>query len=129
MVLVTLDATPGAVAQAAAPAAAPAPAQPSFAEARSGQTLPLRDLDFRRTADGAARVVVELPNNQVGVDIRNQGPNLVVEFLKSSLPEGLRRRLRDCCYHSVFRCRRTCRTRYIPSRPRRSTILFRKPRF
>ncbi len=98
VVLVTLDAAPGAVAQAAAPAAAPAaaapaPAQPSFAEARSAQTLPLRDLDFRRTADGAARVVVELPNNQVGVDIRNQGPNLVVEFLKSSLPEGLRRRL------------------------------------
>jgi type IV pilus assembly protein PilQ len=34
-----------------------------------------------------------LPSNQVGVDIRQQGQNLVVEFLKSSLPEGLRRRL------------------------------------
>jgi type IV pilus assembly protein PilQ len=37
--------------------------------------------------------VVALPNNQVGVDIRVQGQNVVVEFLKSSLPEGLRRRL------------------------------------
>ncbi len=38
-------------------------------------------------------IIVSLPNNQVGVDIRQQGQNLVVEFLKSSLPEGLRRRL------------------------------------
>ncbi|HQX60551.1 MAG TPA: type IV pilus secretin PilQ family protein, partial [Burkholderiaceae bacterium] len=43
--------------------------------------------------DGAGRVVVELPNNQVGVDVRTQGQTLVVEFLKSTLPEGLRRRL------------------------------------
>ena len=38
-------------------------------------------------------MIVALPNNQIGVDIRQQGQNLVVEFLKSSLPEGLRRRL------------------------------------
>jgi type IV pilus assembly protein PilQ len=37
--------------------------------------------------------VVDLANNQVGVDIRQQGQNLVVEFLKTSMPEGLRRRL------------------------------------
>lgn len=39
------------------------------------------------------KVVVSLPNNQVGVDLRQQGKNLTVEFLRSSLPEGLRRRL------------------------------------
>jgi type IV pilus assembly protein PilQ len=50
-------------------------------------------MDFRRTADGAGRIVVTLPNNQVGVDIRQQGQTLVVEFMKSTLPEGLRRRL------------------------------------
>ena len=38
-------------------------------------------------------MVVDLPNNQVGVDIRQQGPDLVVEFLRSSLPDSLRRRL------------------------------------
>ena len=47
----------------------------------------------RRGADGAGRVVVELPNNQVGVDIHQQGNALVVEFLRSSLPDNLRRRL------------------------------------
>src|SRR6185436_2351105 len=53
----------------------------------------IKDIDFRRGPDGSGRVVVDLPSNQVGVDIRQQGQSLVVEFLKSSLPEGLRRRL------------------------------------
>src|SRR3989442_15487523 len=50
-------------------------------------------MDCRCGADGAGRVVVELPNNQVGVDIRQQGQTLVVEFLRSTLPDSLRRRL------------------------------------
>jgi type IV pilus assembly protein PilQ len=65
----------------------------TFAEDRSRDSSPLKDLDFRRTNDGAGRVVVTLPNNQVGVDIRQQGQTLVVDFMKSTLPEGLRRRL------------------------------------
>lgn len=64
-----------------------------FAENRSRDTAPIKDLDFRRTGEGAGRIVVSLPNNQVGVDIRQQGQTLVVEFMKSTLPEGLRRRL------------------------------------
>jgi type IV pilus assembly protein PilQ len=75
---------------AAGPAAAPVPA---FAESRNSETQPIRDVDFRRGSDSSAKVIVDLPSNQVGVDIRQQGQNLVVEFLKSSLPEGLRRRL------------------------------------
>lgn len=66
---------------------------PVFAENRSRDSAPLKDMDFRRTADGAGRIVVTLPNNQVGVDIRQQGQTLVVEFMKSTLPEGMRRRL------------------------------------
>ncbi|WP_296467951.1 type IV pilus secretin PilQ [Rhodoferax sp.] len=65
----------------------------NFAENRNRDSAPLKDLDFRRTADGAGRVVVTLPNNQVGVDIRQQGQTLVVDFMKSTLPEGLRRKL------------------------------------
>ena len=68
-------------------------AQPVFAESRNVETQPIRDLDFRRGTDSSGRVIVALPNNQVGVDIRQQGQSLVVEFLKSTLPEGLRRRL------------------------------------
>lgn len=68
-------------------------ASASFAENRNRDTLPLRDVDFRLGADNTGRVIVDLANNQVGVDIRQQGKNLVVEFTKSTLPEGLRRRL------------------------------------
>jgi type IV pilus assembly protein PilQ len=68
-------------------------AAPVFAENRNRDILSLKDLDFRRGADNSGRIVVDLPNNQVGVDIRQQGQTLVVEFLKTALPEGLRRRL------------------------------------
>ena len=73
---------------------APAAAAPAvFAQGQSRDTLPLRDLDFRRGEEGSGRIIVSLPNNQVGVDIRQQGQTLVVEFMKSTLPEGMRRRL------------------------------------
>ena len=68
-------------------------APPVFAESRNRDILPLKDIDFRRGTDSAGRIVVDLANNQVGVDIRQQGQTLVVEFLKTALPEGLRRRL------------------------------------
>ena len=64
-----------------------------FAAPQNADRLPLRDIDFRRGADGAGRVVVALASTQVGVDIRQQGQSLVVEFLRSSLPDTLRRRL------------------------------------
>jgi len=74
-------------------AVAPVATQATFAESRNRDASPLKDLDFRRGAEGSGRIVVALPNNQVGVDIRQQGQTLVVEFLKSTLPEGLRRKL------------------------------------
>ncbi len=64
-----------------------------FAENRNREALPLRDVDFRLGREGAGRVIVDLANSQIGVDIRPQGKSLVVEFTGSTLPEGLRRRL------------------------------------
>jgi len=63
-----------------------------FADSQSVYSADLKDIDFRRGQDGAGRVVVELPNNQVGVDIKQQGKSLVVEFAKTTLPERLRKR-------------------------------------
>lgn len=65
----------------------------TFAENRNRDTLPLKDVDFRLGSDNTGRVIVDLANNQVGVDVKQQGKNLIVEFTKSTLPEGLRRRL------------------------------------
>ena len=64
-----------------------------FAESQNEGIYPLKDVDFRRGSDNAGRVIVALANNQVGVDIRRQGTTLVVDFLRTSLPEGLRRRM------------------------------------
>lgn len=87
-VLVILES--GGLAAATSPSVASAPV---VADSRSQEGQAIKDLDFRRGADNAGRVVVTLPNSQVGVDIRQSGQTLVVEFLKSSLPEGLRRKL------------------------------------
>jgi len=85
-------AAPAAAAAAAVltPGATPAP---SFAPAQNLSPQGLRDIDFRRGGDGAGRVVVTLPSTQVGVDIRQQGQTLVLEFLRTTLPDSLRRRL------------------------------------
>ncbi len=84
-VLVVLD--PVAV---AAPVVTTAP---TFVGSSQRDSTPIKDVDFRRGNDNAGRVIVSLLNNQVGVDVRKQGNVLVVDFLNSSLPEGLRRRL------------------------------------
>ncbi|WP_199758512.1 type IV pilus secretin PilQ [Aquabacterium soli] len=102
--LLTLDAGTGSSASNAAAGAEPVGVAAAvkatggeqqtvhFAESRNAVPLPLKDIDFRRGNDGAGRVVVELPNNQVGVDIKQQGQNLVVEFMRATLPDRMRRR-------------------------------------
>lgn len=75
----------------AAPAAAPA-AQSGAAPA-AGVRQVLRNLDFRRGTDGEGRVVVDLPNNAVAVDVRQLGNKVQVDFMNTGLPETLRRRL------------------------------------
>lgn len=65
----------------------------AFSESRNTDVLPLKDIDFRRGSDGSGRVIVNLSSNQVGVDLQQQAKGVVVEFMRSSLPEGLRRRL------------------------------------
>ncbi|WP_370872010.1 type IV pilus secretin PilQ [Hydrogenophaga sp.] len=64
-----------------------------FAAVQVDQTVALKDIDFRRGAGNSGRIVVDLASNQVGVDIRQQGKDLVVDFLRTSLPEGLNRKL------------------------------------
>lgn len=61
--------------------------------ATNSDSQPIRNVDFRRGSDGSGRIVVGLSNSQVGVDLRREGKELVVDFLRSSLPEGLRRKL------------------------------------
>ena len=65
-----------------------------FAESRAGDVEhSLRDVDFRRGRNGEGRIVVDLSDNSTGIDIRQQGRSLIVDFLKTSLPSNLARRL------------------------------------
>jgi type IV pilus assembly protein PilQ len=65
-----------------------------FAEAKpNSQTHSLRDIDFRRGANGEGRVQIDLSDAGVGIDIKQQGKTLVVEFAQTSLPRNLQRKL------------------------------------
>jgi type IV pilus assembly protein PilQ len=64
-----------------------------FAEGRGESKHAIRDIDFRRGRTGEGRVVVDLSDTTTGIDIRQQGQNIIVDFLKTALPDNLRRRL------------------------------------
>jgi type IV pilus assembly protein PilQ len=60
------------------------------ATARTGRSV--SDINFRRGTGGEGRIVVQLSNADIGVDVQQQGGKLVVSFLKTALPDNLRRR-------------------------------------
>ena len=75
-------------------ATAETPQVQRFAEARPGDAQhALRDIDFRRGRNGEGRIVVELSDSSTGIDIRQQGRTLVVDFQQTTLPRNLERRL------------------------------------
>lgn len=71
-----------------------APLVAHFAEVKPQEVAQtLREVSFHRGKNSEARVVVDLSDANVGIDIRQQGAKLVVDFKKTALPEKLRRRL------------------------------------
>jgi type IV pilus assembly protein PilQ len=84
--LITLHAKPVDMATAASVS--------RFAEAnRDVQKHTLRDIDFHRGRNGEGRIQVDLSDPGIGIDIRQQGTTLIVDFLKTSLPRNLQRKL------------------------------------
>ena len=63
---------------------------PSTAAPRGAE---ITGVDFRRGADGAGRVLVNLSDPSVAVDIREELGRTVVEFAGTTLPDNLLRRL------------------------------------
>ncbi len=66
-----------------------------FADTKSGEGMggrSIRDIRFRRGNEGEGRVVVQLSSADTGIDIRQQGADLIVDFLDTQLPESLHRR-------------------------------------
>lgn len=62
-------------------------------ESLVGAKHALRDVMFRRGKDGEGRILVDLSDSGTGIDIRQQGSMLIVDFMKTSVPDHLRRRL------------------------------------
>jgi len=66
-----------------------------FAETKIDAPQPhiLKVVDFRRGSNGEGRIVVDLSDTNTEIDIRTQGKNLVVDFLNTTVPRSLERRL------------------------------------
>lgn len=52
----------------------------------------LAGIDFRRAPDGTGRVIVALSDPKTAVNIRQQGPQVVVDFMGAKLPAELMKR-------------------------------------
>ena len=65
-----------------------------FSQASSAQASnTIRDITFRRGKEGEARITVDLNDPNAGIDIRQQGQNLIIDFVKVNVPDSLRKRL------------------------------------
>ncbi|MDP2794233.1 MAG: type IV pilus secretin PilQ [Sulfurisoma sp.] len=53
----------------------------------------IRDITFRRGPAGDGVIAVDLADTNTGIDVRQQGTSLIVDFQKTQLPERLRRKL------------------------------------
>lgn len=65
-----------------------------FADAKPGaQKQSLRDVDFRRGKNGEGHVQIDLSDADIGIDIKQQGRLLLVDFHRTDLPRNLQRKL------------------------------------
>ncbi len=67
-----------------------------FAEptpATTSTRFAIRDVDFRRGSNGEGRVIVDLSSATTGIDIRQQGKLVIVDFVNTTAPRNLIRRL------------------------------------
>ena len=72
--------------------AAPATTDMVFAARADGQNS-LQNIDFRRGENGEGRVIVDLSDPAIPVDMGFRGGRIVVNFIDAQLPEELNRRL------------------------------------
>ncbi len=77
---------------AATAASAPAATSVSAVGAAATGTRELRSIDFRRSADGAGRVVVKLSDPHIRINLHQVGNQIVADFADASVPANLVRR-------------------------------------
>jgi type IV pilus assembly protein PilQ len=73
--------------------AEPVPAAHFADVSSSAQMHSLRDIDFRRGKNGEGRIQIDLSDADIGIDIKQQGRALIVDFQRAVLPRNLQRKL------------------------------------
>ncbi len=82
------------VLQGAAGNVATTVAETRFAEAEvGGETHAISNVDFTRGKNGEGRVVVDLSDTSTGINIKQQGKQIIVDFVDTNVPANLQRRL------------------------------------
>ena len=68
---------------------------PEFESASKTETLPfqLTDVDFRRTEVGGGQIFVSLSSPEIGVDVREEAGEIIIDFPGTALPGNLEQRL------------------------------------
>ncbi|HTY93075.1 MAG TPA: type IV pilus secretin PilQ, partial [Steroidobacteraceae bacterium] len=89
-IVITLGVAAGS--QAVAAAATPAAVSDGAAPAVVGAPRTIQSIDFRRSVDGAGRVVVRLSDPHTPINLRQVGDQVVVDFVGTDLPKSLMRR-------------------------------------
>lgn len=70
-----------------------APKTTRFASSAKTGKFKLNTIDFRRGPHGDGKVIINLSDPGVGIDIREQGGEIIVDFLNTNVPPELQRRL------------------------------------
>ena len=102
-IAVTLEGGPSSLETQSLPSAptrtATAPAPVAALKPVSVNTMPghakgsIQDIDFRRGTQGEAQVVVNMSAPDIGINISQQGDDVVIDFADTNLPENLDRKL------------------------------------
>lgn len=76
---------------AATPAAAPTPAATAVAPATAPASLAVSKIDFKRSEDGAGRLILQFDGKGANPDLRTQGNSVVIDVGNVRLPENLQK--------------------------------------
>jgi type IV pilus assembly protein PilQ len=90
-ILITLGQAGGATAASTAASAAATTTDGAGTTAVGGPRT-IESIDFRRSVDGAGRVVVRLSDPHTPINLRQVGDQVVVDFVGTDLPKSLMRR-------------------------------------
>lgn len=66
---------------------------PAAAQTQALQTQSIQDVEFQRGSQGESRILTTLSSPGVGIDIQQKGTYVQIDFLNTSLPSALQRRM------------------------------------